>query len=78
MARQAVAEPKAVAKPRARAKMEKDEYYVCSECGLTVQVVEPCACGPEVCYITCCERPMEKTASAGTAKRGTRASATER
>ncbi len=50
-------------KPRAksREKMEEGESFECVECGLVVSVVDPCGCGPDACYITCCEQPMQRS-----------------
>lgn len=73
MARQAAVGKKAPPRATPTKKMAEGEIYVCGECGLMVQVVEPCACEPEVCYATCCEQPMGKAAGTRAARKTKRA-----
>ncbi len=37
---------------------KKGEQYKCDECGMTVQVANPCACAP--CDLICCGVPMNE------------------
>ncbi|GEM_PF-1346816 len=65
MAKQETAQKTKTTSARAKPakKMESGELYECEECGLVVNVVDPCGCEPEVCYITCCEHPMKKASA---------------
>ncbi len=37
--------------------VKKGEQYRCDECGMVVQVANPCACEP--CGMVCCGVPMK-------------------
>jgi len=41
---------------------KKGTRYKCEECGLIVEVADPCGCEP-TCHIMCCGVPMKETAS---------------
>jgi desulfoferrodoxin-like iron-binding protein len=44
---------------------KKGEQYKCDECGLIVEVADPCGCS--ACDIICCGAPMKPVKAAKTA-----------
>jgi hypothetical protein len=45
------------------AQMKKGEIYVCTDCGVELQVIKACAdegkCAVDGCKLTCCDQEME-------------------